>query len=379
MNKKLLTVVVGATLAVVGGTANAFEAKLSGHLARIVMIADDGQDSQTYHVDATSAPSRFRFTASEDIVPGVKAGVNWEMGFNSNASGSVSQLRHSTVNSVGTGTTGNLFVSERQQEIYFQGAFGTLKFGQGDGASKDGNAVDLSGTAMFNGGQPADIGGGLLFRDAAGGISATSPSVASAMTAYEGARFDRIRYDSPALGPVVVSASTGYADNNDWTDFAVRVNQDMGPAGKIAAAIYYNKVATTIDGTNPVTNGTGNTETTGFSASWLASFGLSVTLAYAAKEDEHPTQPLDGKFTRLKVGYTTGEHSVSVDYAMAEDQIRAVSTDDETKEYSLAYSWKPKTWAEIFAGVKVYSFERPSTGTTFDDITVVAVGSRLVF
>jgi hypothetical protein len=387
MNKKLLTVAVGATLALAGSAANAaFEAKVSGHLVRGVMIADDGADSQTYHVDIGAAPSRFRITASDELVPGIKAGVLWEMGFNSNFSNNVTQTKHSQVNSVsapGTtnsaGTTTNLFVNERQQEVYFQGAFGTLKFGHGDGATKDGNAIDLSGTALFNGGQPSDWGGALNFRDASTGALTTS-TVSGMMTAYEGSRFDRIRYDSPALGGIVtVSASTGYQDNNDWTDFAVRLNTDLGAAGKLAAAVYYNKIATTQSAEIPITNGNGNQENSGISASWLAPMGFNVTLAYATREDEHPTAPLDGKFYRIKLGYTTGEHSVSADYAKSEDQVRSGVTilGDEGTEYSLAYSWKPKTWAEIIAGVKVFSLDRP--GANFEDITVVGVGSRLVF
>ncbi|HKR60922.1 MAG TPA: porin [Pyrinomonadaceae bacterium] len=375
MNKKLLTTVVGAALAVAGGTANAIDLKISGGVARAVMWADDGVDSQTYHADPTTWPSRIRFLASDDLVAGVKAGVNWESGYNSNRTSTVSQLDHSDPNT--TGTANNPPLSERWQEIWFSGAFGKLSFGQGNSASKDGHGSDLSNTDLFNGGNPADFGGTMQFRNAStGALSGAALEVQDVINTFEGNRHDRIRYDSPALGPVTVSASTGYFNNADMNDFAVRMNQDFGSAGKVAAAVYYASIKRTTGSNVTLDSDGGNTEHTGFSASWLSPMGLNVTVAFAKKESEHATDPFDAEFKRVKVGYIVGEHAFSVGYALGEGQVRTV-TAIEADHISLAYNWKPKPWADIFAGVAVISLDHPTT--EYDDLKIATVGSRITF
>lgn len=361
MNKKLLTAVVGATLAVAGSAANAFEVKVSGHLHRGVMVADDGNNSEIYHVDGTTSGSRIRFLASEEILPGITAGVNWENGYNSNPSGSVTQ----------TARTVAATLSERHQEVYFRGSFGRIGFGQGEGAAYDTISVDLSGTGLAAGGAPADWGGGLAFRTPLG---AFGPKFGEVMNNYNasasGGRYDRVRYDSPALGPVTLHASTGYTVENDANEFAVKFSQDLPGAGKIAAQVGLSKV-TPVSG-----SATRDEETIDASISWLASFGLNLTLAHATRENETAAGAanLDAKFTRFKVGYLAGQHAVSVHYAVGDDQ---VAVDDQAKEIGLEYAFKPKPWADLYVAAKKLSLDR--TGVDYEDITVLLAGTRLVF
>jgi predicted porin len=366
MNKKLLTAVVGATLAVAGNAANAIDLKISGHLARGVMWADDGVTSETYHVDMTTAPSRIRFLASDDLLPGIKAGVNWENGFNSNKSGAVSQT-----------VRGNTpAFEERWQEIWFSGAFGKIAFGQGDSAQKDVTNVDLSGTALAAGGAPSDIGGGLLWRTSGTGalLGATTDTVGEVLSNFDGSRHDRIRYDSPSLAGFVVSASYGYTTSTagvsvDTNEFAVRVNMDLGGIGKLAGALGFGKAG--IGGaTAPEASGT--QETTSGSVSLLMPMGLNFTVAHSQREND---AGYDADFTRFQVGYIMGEHAVSLGYAQGNDQ---VTTGDEAEQIALAYNFKPKPWADIFASVKQVSFD-PASGADIEDMLVVLVGSRIVF
>jgi predicted porin len=365
MNKKLLTAVVGATLAVAGNAANAIDLKISGHLARGVMWADDGITSETYHVDMTTSPSRFRLLASDELVPGVRAGVNWEMGWNSNNSGSTSQTAKQI-----TGNANGGFLSERQQEVWFSGALGRVGFGQGDSATKDLISIDLSGTTLGAGGAPGDIGGGLSFRAPTTGTSIVT--IGSVLNNFDGARYDRIRYDSPALGPVVISASVGHngtgATTRDVNEFAARLNMDLGGAGKLAAGLGF-----IVDHTAGASTAEalGNQETTQMVVSWLSPMGLNVTFAHSAREDD---ATLDADFDRLQVGFISGEHAISVHYAIGKDQ---ALTDDEAEQLGVSYNFKPKPWADIFASAKTVKLDR--TGTTAEDIMIVLVGSRIVF
>lgn len=357
MNKKLLTAMVGATLAVAGSTANAIDLKISGHLARAVMWADDGITSETYHVDVTSAGSRFRLLASDEVAPGIKAGVNWEMGLNGSPSGTVTQAAKSS---------GAATVGDRHQEIWFSGAFGRLGVGHSDSAANDIITIDLSGTGIGSGPAPGDIGGGLLFRTSAGGTLSSFGSVLGNLNA---GRYDRVRYDSPALGPVVVSASTGHNVLVDTSEFAVRLNTDLGGAGKLAAGVGF--VAEQAGGAGTISEAVGKRETATAAASWLSPAGLNVTVAYAQREDE---ATLDADYARVGVGYIMGQHAASIHYAVGNDQ---AAVGDEATQLGLTYVYKPQPWIDLFAVAKSMQLDRP--GTDAEDILLLLAGSRIVF
>ncbi len=112
-------------------------------------------------------------------------------------------------------------------------------------------------------------------------------------------------------------------------------------------------------------------ETVGGSVSWLAPGGFNLTYGYTQR-DVSATR--EGKFNYLKVGYKTGKHAVSADYAMGDDQSAA---GDEAKSMSLAYVYTPISWAELFALAKKAQLDQP--GVSYEDLTLVMVGTRLKF
>lgn len=352
MDKKYLVAAIGAALAVAVPSVHAIEAKISGQVNRALMIADDGVDSESYYVDNGTSGTRFRFTGSADVMSGLKAGLVWEMQYQSNASDSVSQgSRNSTPS-----------LNERHQHVYFQGAFGTFSLGQGDGAANGAMEVDLSGTTLVNYAGNGDLGGAIVYRDSTGALTANSIGGSYSQQDFE-SRYDRMRYDSPKLGPVQASASRGSKGNSDVNELAVWVNTDLGGAGKLSAAVGYSSEDTTTIGFD--------NDTIGGSVSWLASFGLNVTAAYS-KQDLSSTR--DATFTYLKVGFKTGQHAVAFDVGQTDD---LAALDDEAQVMGIGYVFSPKNWAEIYGGLKVHSLDRP--GSNFDDITILTVGSRLKF
>jgi len=54
-------------------TASAFEVKLSGQVNRALMIANNGSDSEVFHVDNDNSGSRIRVKGNHDISEQVKA------------------------------------------------------------------------------------------------------------------------------------------------------------------------------------------------------------------------------------------------------------------------------------------------------------------
>lgn len=346
---------VGTALVVSAGAAHAVEAKLSGQVNRALMSVNDGTDTELQNVDNHVSSTRFRFAGSAEMMPGVKAGLVFENEFESNRSDKVTQTVKSTSPSL----------DERHAFVYFDGGFGKVSLGQTDGAANGGTEVDLSGTDIVQGALAANaIGGGILFRNS----TIMGPSIGSTTNNQDfESRYDVLRYDAPFLGPVELAVSTGINNSQKVNEVALRFNGGVG-GGKLAGALGLSKKDA--DPNNPATFDQDNS---GGSISWLSDSGINVTLSIS-KRDVATGPAREGKFNYLKVGYKTGQHAFSVDFGKAKDQAAA---DDEAKVMGVAWVYKPISWADIYAAFEKHSLDRP--GTSFDDIHIITVGSRIKF
>lgn len=350
-HKKVFAALVSAAFATGAGTAHAIEAKVSGQVNRAIMQVDDGANSETHHVDNDISGTRVRFTASDEVMPGLKAGVKFEGEMQSNPSNSVSQTNKDISPSF----------AERQLNVYFDGSFGKLTLGQTDGAANGGTEVDLSGTGIAQGALGASaIGGGIEFTS--GGV-ASGIAIGDVIDNLDfESRYDLLRYDTPSLGPVKISLSTGSKGNQDVKELALSFSSSIA-GGKLAGVLG----TSTQDRTAPAVDD----KTTGGSISWLSSSGFSVTFATSSK-DESATQK--AKFNYVKLGYKFGKSAISIDSGKGKDQ---ASVGDEADVTGIAYVYKPVKWAEIYAAYKTHSLDRP--GSNFNDITILLVGSRIKF
>lgn len=358
---KVNALTAAVVLAVASPAAFAVDAKISGHVNRALMNVDDGDRSVLHHVDNNASQTRLRFTGSEDIGAGMKAGINWEVGYSSNVSSSVTQTNRSLAGPD---------MDERIVEAYVSGAFGKVSMGQGPGAA-DGNVErDLSGTGVVSGALSYLLGADINFLD--NGVA--GPMVDQVINSQDfESRYDRVRYDSPKLGPVVISLSQGVKANTtdpddkeklDVTELGVRIDTPVG-GGKLSAA-----VGSSVE----EKNGAADSESTvGGSISWLAPFGLNVTAATSTVSDDNDANP-DATWTMLKVGYKFGEHAVSVMSLAGVDQNQE---DDTATSLGLGYVFKPTKTVELYAGYSVYSLDRD--GADYDDITVATLGTRIKF
>lgn len=346
---KMLSALVGAAVAVGAGTADAVEAKLSGHVNRALMWVDDGTNTELHNVDNNVSSTRFRFTGSGELMPGVKAGIVFENEFESNASNAVTQ----------TAKTQDPTFKERQSNVYFQGGFGKLTLGQTDGAANGGTEVDLSGTSVVQGALATNaVGGAILFRNS----TVTGPSIGGTTSNQDfESRYDLLRYDSPALGPVTLAVSTGVNGGQDTREAALWYSGNIA-GGKLAAALGFSRQDATVS----------DDKTTGGSISWLASSGLNVTLATSKRDIPNTTR--EGKFNYVKLGYMAGQHAFSVDFGKGKDQS---ASGDDAKVMGVAWVYTPVKWAEIYATLEQHSLDQP--GISFDDIQIVMAGSRIKF
>jgi predicted porin len=350
-SRRLRVAAAALALCAAASASQALEYKLSGQVNRILTQVDDGTQSRLFHADNVNSQTRFRFTGSHEVMPGLTAGINWEVGYTSNPSSGISMTTRSV----------DATFNERHAEAYLLGSWGKVSFGQGDGAANGGMEVDLSGTSVINYSSSTDIGGNFAFRQ--GG--AFGPTIASTTGNLDfESRYDRVRYDSPKLGPVRISGSLGTKSSNDIYEFAAWADSPLA-GGKVAGALGWSR-----EKKGAVA---GNEDTVGGSVSWLAANGFTATLAAGQSEDDNPAQPKK-KYGYGKLGYISGKHAVSVDYGRGEDFAVA---GDEADSFGIGYVYAAHKWVEFYGGAKQHKLDR--AGSNFDNVTFVTVGTRLKF
>ena len=352
MKRFLLAVPAVALAAAAHAQDKAIEVKLSGHIDRAILRADDGGEAKWFNVDNGNSSTRFRFNAEGDAGSGLRAGILFEVDFASNPS---SQVNFSNRNIPAA-------FNERHMDLFLRGGFGMLRLGQGDGAANGASEVDLSGTTVAHYSSTTDVGGGFLFRDTSGVLSTASVGAVISNQDFE-SRYDRLYYQTPSFNGFTGEVSWGNKQE-DVVELAVRYSGRLEGIGQLAAALGYSKEDAPAGGPGP------DDKTIGGSVSWLHSSGLNLTFAHTARD----LPGREGKFDYLKIGYKFGNHALSFDYGKGKDQGLA---GDDAKQFGLGYVWTPIAWAEVFGLVKKHSLDRP--GASLDDILFAMVGSRVKF
>jgi hypothetical protein len=371
--KTQLAAAVGAAL-VAFGTAAVAQApaaatvQVYGQVARTMLYADDGVQGKWFNVDNEASGTRFGITGTGQALPGLRAGFRIELDLQSNESQRVNFSPAGPINDF-SGTTSNVGFNERHMDAWIEGAWGRINLGQGDGASNGATEADLSGTGMANGIGVADIGGGFVYRTAAGGFSPVNVNATINQQDFE-SRYDRLMYVTPTFGGFRAQASYGTKTNQDVKEISAWYGAKLGGLGEISAAAGWSEK----DGTATLAKD----EYIGASFSWLAGFGLNVTLSYSKRDTPVTlTTQRDSTFLYGKVGYKFGQHAIAVDYAQGED---FAAIGDEAKMMGVGYVWNPIRWLELYAAYKIHELDRPAAlGGSMGDVKIAHVGTRVRF
>ena len=325
---------------------------LSGQVNRGVLYADDGDDSEIYHVDNDNSSTRIRLIGEASPNEAFTIGSQIEVQFESNSTASINQNEQST---------GPNKFTERKLEFYLDSPkFGKLWIGQGDTASNNASEVDLSGTTVIGYSGVADLAGGILFRDKNSGQLKES-TIGSTFSNLDGlSRDDRVRYDTPSFNGFKFSTSA--TSDSRW-DAALRYAGKFGPA-KASAALAYSEPK---DGRDNRVSG---------SFSILFDNGINFTLA-AGQDDRDDRDP---EFWYANVGYQTdlfsiGTTAFTLDYYSGED---IETRGDESDAYGLfAVQNLAKYNTQFYLGVRNYELD--STQFEVDDIFAILAGARIKF
>ncbi len=334
------------------------EVRLSGQVNRALMNVDDGSKSNVFFVDNANSSTRFRLSATAPVMSGLRAGAIFETEFMSNPSGDVNFDDPDIAAEF----------AERHMDLFFEGGWGKVSLGQGDGAANGGTEVDLSGTSVANWANAVLIGGAFGFRDGAGNL--LGPTIGNTISNQDfESRYDRVRYDTPKFGGFSVAASWGTKDaGRDVRELALWYAGDMGALGRLAGALGWSNQQADVSVPTNVED-----ETIGGSVSWLHGSGLNVTLSHSQRDFRASGDK--GKFTYAKVGYKFGRHALALDWGKGEDQGGGVGVEGDL--IGAAYVWTPVAWAELYAAIKRHGMD--AAGVDAEDINIFMVGSRIRF
>ncbi|MBT6885725.1 MAG: hypothetical protein HOA30_16940, partial [Rhodospirillaceae bacterium] len=243
---------------------------------------------------------------------------------------------------------------------------GMFSLGQGDTASTDRVAVDLSGTDLANNNNPADMGSGLSFRNTAD--NARTATLGDVFDKIDGIdKDDRIRYDTPEFNGI--QAAVSYTDGESVDIGAGWSGEFNGTEIEIGA--FYADYKARDFGTDDAAYGG--------SASVKLENGLSLTLASAVKTSE-TTGRDDANYLWGKVGYSTGLFSVGdTHFAISHGVYNNFGqNDDEATEISLGIVQDLESvGSNIWFLVRNHELDR--TAQTNDDLLIVSTGVLLNF
>ncbi len=405
--------------------ASALEVEVGGQVNRAIMYVEDGysannlgvgSETEFYHVDNRNSPTRFNLGGTQRLFDGWTAGALIEVGVFSNASNDVDPANKST----------GAEVDERITDAFVDSPYGKITLGRGEGAAYNSARRDYSGTGVISFRNPSLIGGSLRYGmkdssfkrkfDANGNFIENEPfdtqnpaqnevTIAGSIRDYNFEnRHDRIRYDSPRLGPVTLSVSAGHDSGSEGHESILQVGLKSGlraPGGRMLIGLGYSRATRNSDDPaepfDPDSSVDPDINTYGGSVSYFHSnTGLNLTLAAVNYEDEltsdeksgtfSSTRSELGQFRYTKLGYRPNrQHAFDIHWGYTKNR----NKDDEKATVAGAgYVWSPTEMLDVYGGAKVHSFERGEWCTTsgrtcynpkYDNIKIVTTGLRVKF
>ena len=381
--KAALSSALALVMAGLSSPGHAMEFKVSGQLDRAFTVADNGNETDYASVDNIGSNSRFRFTGNEKMANGMNVGFIYEM--------SVVQFGSTEFDIGKNSGGGDVNLDTRKIDIYLEGDFGKVSFGKGDGAGYYANMMDYSNTLYFGGGAWYTLySSGISFVDDNGNQLYKIGQTNSVFNAV--GRQERIRYDSPSIGGLVLSTSL---DNGNAYELAARYHVDL-PGAKLATGLSWvdtNDLNIEASPTNgqPLTPGSEfkAKQVLSASASLLLDGGLNFTVSYGndktdamANAGQANQEGYDATNLFGQVGYSTGAHHFAVNYGETKDLIVEGT---KGSQIGLAYVYDWSSAVRLYSSYHLYSLDLPSSVKTAEgwgdanDISQLYAGIRVAF
>lgn len=341
-------------------SGNKNQMMIYGLVTRTLLYADDGDRSELFHVDGGVENTRLGWIAQGRLNEDITAGAQIEMDVPlSNAAGDVDLI--------GTESTQQTAWGIRIQEVTAtHRRYGKVSLGQGDTASTDRVAVDLSGSDLAVGNNPADMAGGIHFYNrTTGGRTVTIGDVIDKVDGID--KDNRLRYDFPEVGGVGLALS--YVAGGVW-DAGFGYAREWGGFEFEMGAYYANVSARSTD----------DEDLWGGSGSLKHKSGLSFALAGAIKGRKGIGQD-NADYLWGKIGYSTGLFDIGeTHFGLSYGQYNDFAQDgDEANSlgFGIVQDLEP-IGSNLWLLVRNHELDRTGSDS-FDDIFIVSTGALFNF
>ena len=329
--------------------AQAVDFTVSGHVNRALFITDTESSTRAHVGDNGSSGTRVRFTGSSEMMEGSSAGVNLEYG-----AGATLGLRYA--------------------EVYYTGGFGKVTIGHGENAGDGSVYSDKSGVFGIGHGQGA------------GQSTLAGYSAGSYFGSLDGGahRMERVRYDSPDIGPVSAAVSFGkhrvaamgsVSPATGMPMVSPAVDRDVVSAGAKISQNFGDTEFQAKIGTVQFSHGdAGNVSA---SAGLKLPAGVTISGAWGKGTDTHGADGIgmtSPSYFQATIGYVFGDTSVAGSWWQTTDFVNDGS--EGTAMGIGANHNLPKVNAQVYAAVQNYSVE---DGMVDRDETVAVIGTRIKF
>jgi hypothetical protein len=329
---------------------------ISGMVNRMVMMVDDGKDTDAYFVDNDNAESRVNFVGTAKATDDLTLGSRIELTIAPNKSGVVNQENQADNNDV---------FDQRWTEVSLDSKrFGKLSLGKGDTASMNSAASDLSGTQVIAYATITDTAGGMLFRQK-DDDSLTDLRIFDAFHNFDGLnRKNRLRYDTPSFHGFHLATSLISDQRYDASLWWGGQGYGFKAVGSAAWA-------------DP------NEDDTDFQYDGSFSIlhedtGLNLTLSGGLLERDNQSDPKNfyAKAGWLKRFFDFGETAFGVDYARSLNL--PTDSDDGYSIGAAAVQQFEEYGTEFYLLYRLHSLDR-DVEPEVHDISVGSIGARVKF
>ncbi|MEE9316915.1 MAG: porin [Rhodospirillales bacterium] len=343
-------------------SGNQNQLMIYGMVTRALLFADDGDRRNLFHIDGGVENSRLGWIAEGQLNEDITAGAQVEMDIPlSNAAGDVN-----LTDTEQTDDAAAIWGIRIQEVTATHRRFGKLSLGQGDTASTDRVAIDLSGSDLAAGNNPADMAGGIQFRNLTTG--ARTVAIGDVIDKVDGIdKDDRIRYDLPPFKGFNMALS--HTNNGAW-DVGGVYGAEFGNFEVETAAFFANISSTDTD----------QQEMWGGSGSIKHKSGFSLTVAGAVKGQKTGGRD-DPHYIWGKVGYSAGltdigETHFGVSYGQYNDFSQ--NGDEATSlGFGIVQDLEP-IGSNLWLLVRNHELDRTGTDS-FHDIFIVSAGTLFNF